>query len=593
VKRGKGSVVVLAIVLGAALLAFVGGPAAAPAAAATYCAPGPCTEGIPEPTIEKAVELADGAAGPDTVAIAPGTHEVAEPGCGGLYVSDESTYVRGAGIGTTVLTLPHVGLKASGDVICGYMHLSDLTLRLPSDVATSNTTVSGIDLYGGLVERIRIDAPGSVYGPGLNDGEASAGTLRSGVAHDIEVDLDPAQDTEGLRVGGMEEVSDVTVRAQSSALSVYTEPEPGDGPTLVRGVVLHSQSPLAVSNSNEMNGRVEISDAILDASGTPAGEPSYGLQVFNGIVSHSIELTMDRVTIVGNGAPESTALMVNGQGPIPTVFHASHLAVTGFPRSLVLGRYGGDSLTTIEYSDIDLSPGAIAEEGPKGTPTTAFGPGNRSGDPLLSAPAAGDYVPMLGSPAIDIGGPDLLPSSPRDLLGDPRPLDGDGDGVALVDAGALEAPVPPPAPPGNGSGGNGAGTGKPATPRKVSILVLGKKLLLTPGGVAKVRLRCPASESAPPCRGSVAVRTRGMVDFAGKRRRLGLGHGTFSIGAGAAAWVRLKLTPAKASLIRSDPAARRVLALVKVGAAAGGAASLTQRLRIVPAAPHRHKTPSA
>lgn len=592
-KKGRGFVIALVLVLSVALLVIAGGPGASSAAAQTYCAPGPCTEGVEEPTIETAVELADTLAGPDTVLITPGTHSVATSGCGGLYVSDESTTLRGAGVGVAILTTPgpNPPLTSEVTVLCGNMHVSDLTLRLPSDVTATNTAVDGLDLYSGTAERIRVDAPGSVYGPGLNDGRAFAGYLRKGVARDIEVDLDPNQDTEGFEALQMEEIADIRSTARNGALSLYIETEPGQAPTRVRGAVLRGRGALTVSNSSTTS-KVEVSDAVIDTSMVPPSEQAPGVTVFNGNPPEGIELTLDRATIVGNGAPESAALTVNGQGGLPTTLHASHLAVTGFPRSLVLGRYMGDSLTMIDYSDIDLGPGAIVEEGPSGNPATSFGPGNRTGDPLLSDPAIGNYTPLPGSPAIDIGGPDLLASGPTDLFGNPRPVDGDRDGNALIDAGAVEAPALPPLTAASPTGTAPTASAPPAA-KKVSISLVGKKLILTPGGVVKVKLRCPDSEAAPPCKGSVALGTIGKVRFHSKRRRLALGTGRFSLGAGKAGWAPVKLRPAKAALVRSSPIARKVLALVKVGDAAGSKAEQGKAFAIVPAAPRHHrKTPS-
>jgi hypothetical protein len=140
--------------------------------------------------------MADTHAGPDTVAIQPGVYETPMGPCGGLYVEEEDTHVRGAGIGQTVLTFP--ALEPTDGftrrVICGHMQLSDVTLRLPSDVTTppNNSSVEGLDLYSGVVERVKVDAVGAMFGAGDNDGRAEAMLLRHGAAHDIEVDLDPS-----------------------------------------------------------------------------------------------------------------------------------------------------------------------------------------------------------------------------------------------------------------------------------------------------------------------------------------------------------------------------------------------------------------
>ncbi|HJZ78141.1 MAG TPA: right-handed parallel beta-helix repeat-containing protein [Vicinamibacterales bacterium] len=64
--------------------------------------------------------------------------------------------------------------------------------------------------------------------------------------------------------------------------------------------------------------------------------------------------------------------------------------------------------------------------------------GNISADPLFVNSAAGDYHLLPNSPSVDVGdnGAGALPAI--DLDGDPRVLDGDGDGLAVVDMGADE-----------------------------------------------------------------------------------------------------------------------------------------------------------
>jgi len=71
------------------------------------------------------------------------------------------------------------------------------------------------------------------------------------------------------------------------------------------------------------------------------------------------------------------------------------------------------------------------------------GAGNLWADPLLDGPLSGPALgltPLPGSPAVDPGPYTLfdLTCPSRDVLHNPRPVDGDGDGEAHCDVGALE-----------------------------------------------------------------------------------------------------------------------------------------------------------
>ncbi len=63
---------------------------------------------------------------------------------------------------------------------------------------------------------------------------------------------------------------------------------------------------------------------------------------------------------------------------------------------------------------------------------------NISADPLFLDPANNDFHLRLGSPAIDTGDANGLVLPATDFDGNPRVIDGNGDGVAIVDIGAYE-----------------------------------------------------------------------------------------------------------------------------------------------------------
>lgn len=87
---------------------------------------------------------------------------------------------------------------------------------------------------------------------------------------------------------------------------------------------------------------------------------------------------------------------------------------------------GGTAPSLVAYSDIGILVGEIV------------GVGNISADPMFVNPSANGYHLKAGSPCIDAGS-NSAPALPEaDFGGNPRIMDGDGDGEAIVDMGAYE-----------------------------------------------------------------------------------------------------------------------------------------------------------
>jgi len=111
--------------------------------------------------------------------------------------------------------------------------------------------------------------------------------------------------------------------------------------------------------------------------------------------------------------------------------------------------YIGDSVTLEVRNCLFYRPGEDVQVYANGRTYTAeqieageLGEGCLSRDPMFVAPAwgtTGDYHLQPDSPCIDAGA--NIPDLPQvDLDGNPRIMDGDGDGTAIVDMGPYEAP---------------------------------------------------------------------------------------------------------------------------------------------------------
>jgi hypothetical protein len=154
------------------------------------------------------------------------------------------------------------------------------------------------------------------------------------------------------------------------------------------------------------------------------------------IRAHGGTLNMTNVLVIRNGGSGAPVLHLNGLANLTNVTIAGNdggiLHNPAMPLMLTLHNSivwsngwaiseGPDALTQVRNSDIEGG---------------WYGAGNIDADPMFADPDMFDYHLRLASPCIDSGDNAWAPD--HDLDGDPRPLDGDGDGVAVVDMGADE-----------------------------------------------------------------------------------------------------------------------------------------------------------
>lgn len=135
--------------------------------------------------------------------------------------------------------------------------------------------------------------------------------------------------------------------------------------------------------------------------------------------------------------------------------------------------------------------------------------------------------------------------------------------------------------------------------RAVKIVILGKRLRVNRRGVARLRLRCPATEAHPPCKGTLTLRTaRKFITRSArtkprpgartKPRRLSLGRARYRIAAGKTKHVRLRIGRAKLRLLRANRRARRVIVIARTGDGAGNR-SVDRKRQTVTFKGTRHK----
>ncbi|HET7507225.1 MAG TPA: right-handed parallel beta-helix repeat-containing protein [Solirubrobacterales bacterium] len=198
--------------------------------------------------------------------------------------------------------------------------------------------------------------------------------------------------------------------------------------------------------------------------------------------------------------------------------------------------------------------GNISDDGSCGTTATD----KPNVDPLLGAlglygGTTHVYSLLIGSPAIDAGSD--CPAV--DQRGVARPQG------AACDSGPFEfVPPPPPA---------ATVVASAATAVDSALAMkLGKgKLFVSRKGRTKVKLACPASETSPPCTGTVKLAGR----FGAKAR--------FSIGAGETKAVKLRLLARAVDYLREHPEKRIARVVVRAEDAAGNQQLIKQRRKLV------------
>lgn len=408
----------------------------APASATTFCVPSfhaGCPDNgtnVAEPSVEAAMSTSGSDGIADTVLIGTGTftdtNSINPSG------SDPLT-VRGAGAGQTELTTSSTGniyvlnLDAGGNGRLIDVH--DLTVVAPASLP--DNLGAAVQVSGDTLEDVDIEIrnPGTSALPSWpGGGSFHGGRIYATGAGSVGT---------GIRANSTATVVTIEEATIEGAVGAITNAGATQPMEISRvRVVDPGQTGLVVSA-----GSANVENSVFDQSGTTA------LYAFAGGAA-DVEIDADHVTIAGDGSGNSAAIVSQvgaGNAGDATVSVRSSIVrghAYSYLREAPVGGATGDAALTFAYTNRDGS--ALATD--SGDGTTDLSVGNTTADPQLAA----DLSLPAGSPSIDAADP--ASTLTTDLLGAPRPVDGDAVAGAVADQGAFEYqppvdPDPDPDPP--------------------------------------------------------------------------------------------------------------------------------------------------
>jgi hypothetical protein len=387
-----------------------------------------------QPTIQAAINAALNG---DTVAVAPGTYpeRLNFLGKAVTVVSEGGpavTIIDGARAGTVVTFNSGEGRAAvlrgftvtNGSAFDGGgIAISNASPTIESNVITGNTGCDGIGIHvhfssprianNEISHNVRSGCSGGVGGAGIRLGGASAALIEGNVIADNSL-----------------------TQASGGGISVFAA-----GVPVIRNNVI-------VRNSvgTGQGGGIWIvnqSDALIVQNviaGNIAGEGAgiYWMVPFGGRGPRLVNNTIadNFATVAGRGS----AVLADGFDVNAALVNNVLVAPAG-QTALHCGNFNDPNAPVIHFNTVHVVGGGLAYSGICGDQTGING--NRTGDPLFVAPGNGDYRLQAASVALDAGDSTAADVPATDLDGDPRVVDGDSDGVAVVDMGAWERPHGP------------------------------------------------------------------------------------------------------------------------------------------------------
>lgn len=247
--------------------------------------------------------------------------------------------------------------------------------------------------------------------------------------------------------------------------------------------------PVAYGLRVEKGGFAALSNSLITT------RDGYGVKIESNTASTTTIVTLRHLTLVDMGGVDNPAIQV-GDG-----FTKVSATINAVVRDTILAGYTTPLKCDSPETNSSLSVGysyLLNSATKSGNCSVSVFNSLDSALPAFGPPqflAAGNYLLPANSPAIDAGDPATVSLPTEDLLGAPRPVDGNGDGVSRRDIGAYEYQPPKPDSP----GGDGSGDPAPDTTPPQTTILKGPDRKLG-AGIARFRFRSSEAGSRFVCK---------------------------------------------------------------------------------------------